>query len=135
MTNTQLPDLVGITEIAEMYGVHKQTVNGWRRNSTFPTPWRVLAMGPVWDRNDLVAWRRPDNGDYRLLQEDAVGVPCAHCKGQTRSMVDGDVSNGGSRDVAPGLAGVEIICTRCDKTTYAYFSYSPNRGVTVATNW
>lgn len=75
---TQIEDLVGLTEIAEMYGVHKQTVNGWRRNSDFPIAKLVRAMGPLWDRNELAAWKspprypRPGDGEYFDLS-------CAYC--------------------------------------------------------
>jgi hypothetical protein len=75
---TQIEDLVGLTEIAEIYGVHKQTVNGWRRNSDFPAAKLVRAMGPLWDRNELAAWKRPPRlarpGDGKCLD-----LCCAWC--------------------------------------------------------
>jgi hypothetical protein len=71
---TQIADLVGLTEIAEMYGVDKNTANGWRRSPRFPSPVLHLAMGPAWDRNQVIAWREP-HPDHRV----SVEIRCADC--------------------------------------------------------
>ena len=52
-------DLVGASEVAEMLGVSKQTLINWRnRDSTFPEPVADLKSGPVWQRDEIVAWAK-----------------------------------------------------------------------------
>jgi hypothetical protein len=73
-----LPKLLGLTEIAELYGVDKNTANGWRRRSDFPAPAQVLRMGPVWTEEDLLAWREPvPTATDSSLQ--VMLLRCAHC--------------------------------------------------------
>lgn len=64
------PELVGITEIAEMLGVSRQRASALQALQTFPAPVAVLASGPIFRRADLSrfesAWdRRP--GRPKLL--------------------------------------------------------------------
>jgi len=52
-------DLVGTSEVAEMLGVSKQTLTNWRtRIADFPPPVAELKAGPVWNREDLLAWAK-----------------------------------------------------------------------------
>lgn len=53
------PELLGLAEIADLYGVSKNSANAWTRRHDFPQPITKLAMGPVWNRDQVVAWRRP----------------------------------------------------------------------------
>lgn len=49
---TSIADLVGLTEIADRYGVNKNVASGWTRKPGFPEPELKLAMGQMWD------WRK-----------------------------------------------------------------------------
>lgn len=53
-----LPDLVGVTEVAEILGVSKQRV--WelsKDNDSFPPAALELKAGPVWLRTSVDAWK------------------------------------------------------------------------------
>ena len=47
------PELVGVTEMAELLGVTRQRASALAKTSSFPTPVASLASGPVWTRNNL----------------------------------------------------------------------------------
>src|SRR5437763_16110846 len=50
-------DLLGLAEIATLFGVTKQVVGNWRaRRIDFPDPIAKLRSGPVWQKADIVAW-------------------------------------------------------------------------------
>lgn len=52
-------DLVGTSEVAEMLSVSKQTLTNWRlRNPEFPQPIAELKAGPVWNREEVIAWAK-----------------------------------------------------------------------------
>jgi predicted DNA-binding transcriptional regulator AlpA len=53
--------LVGLAEVAAMLGVTKRTALRNSRRADFPAPLAELAMGPVWDADDVEEWddRRP----------------------------------------------------------------------------
>lgn len=65
---TELPPLVGTTEIAEMLGVERRTVNQWRHRakvardagndspSLLPPEAQVVSERPVWLRSTIEAW-------------------------------------------------------------------------------
>jgi chromosome partitioning protein len=56
-------DLVGISEVAELAGVTRQAVANWRnRYSDFPRPLADLKSGPVWNRDDIIAWLKQKDG-------------------------------------------------------------------------
>lgn len=42
------PELVGVTEIAELFGTSRQRVSELARSRRFPAPLADLAAGPVW---------------------------------------------------------------------------------------
>lgn len=44
------PELVGVTEIAELLGTSRQRASELARSSKFPAPLAELAAGPVWPR-------------------------------------------------------------------------------------
>lgn len=49
--------LVGVAEIADLFGVSRQAASNWReRHADFPTPAASLKSGPVWELPDIVAW-------------------------------------------------------------------------------
>lgn len=53
---------LGVTEVAELFGVSKQRVSELRRSPTFPEPVAEIAAGPVWMGSSLQrfldAWER-----------------------------------------------------------------------------
>lgn len=54
-----MPDhLMGQTEIAELLGVSRQRAQQLYREGALPKPMDVLAMGPVWLREDVERWAR-----------------------------------------------------------------------------
>ncbi|MDE0712015.1 MAG: ParA family protein [Rhodospirillales bacterium] len=56
--------LVGIAEIAELFGVSRQAASNWReRHADFPPPTASLKSGPVWELPDILAW-----GDERKMK-------------------------------------------------------------------
>lgn len=50
--------LLSTPEIAEMLGVSRQRVDQLTRTADFPAPTAELAIGRVWDREDVEAWAR-----------------------------------------------------------------------------
>lgn len=49
--------LVGVAEIAELFGVSRQAASNWReRHADFPAPAASLRSGPVWELPDIVKW-------------------------------------------------------------------------------
>jgi chromosome partitioning protein len=58
-------ELVGMYEVAKMFGVSKQVISNWRtRHDDFPEPLATLAMGSIFSRNDLRRWGR-SNGKLK----------------------------------------------------------------------
>ena len=50
-------ELVGIAELAELFGVSRQAASNWRvRHENFPSPIATLKSGPVWDMADIGVW-------------------------------------------------------------------------------
>lgn len=59
------PDLVGISEIAELATppVTKQAVSNWRKRfDDFPRPAQTLQSGPVWEKEVMVEWLKAKAG-------------------------------------------------------------------------
>lgn len=48
LDNPTYPELVGITEIAQLLGTSRQRASELARSSRFPSPLAELAAGPVW---------------------------------------------------------------------------------------
>jgi len=54
-------ELVGLAEIAALFGTKKQVISNWRtRKPGFPSPAADLKSGPVWHRDDLVKWAKQE---------------------------------------------------------------------------
>lgn len=52
-------NLVGMSELAELLGVSKQTVSNWRvRMANFPSPTAELKSGPVWELKVITEWAK-----------------------------------------------------------------------------
>lgn len=49
-------DLVGVTEIAEMFGINRVTVSKWRAAGTLPAPDAELPKRPLWLRSTIELW-------------------------------------------------------------------------------
>ncbi len=49
-------ELVGVAEIAQTFGVSKQTAVKYSQRPDFPEPLDRLASGPVWRRTAVAAW-------------------------------------------------------------------------------
>lgn len=47
------PELVGVTEIADMLGISRQRLAVLRQRREFPAPVAELAAGPIWRARDL----------------------------------------------------------------------------------
>jgi hypothetical protein len=56
------PELVGVGEIAEMFGLSKQRVSTLSKREDFPRPLAQLSSGPIWRAGDLstfaAGWKR-----------------------------------------------------------------------------
>jgi predicted DNA-binding transcriptional regulator AlpA len=53
------PDLVGLGEIADLYGVEKNSAWRWSRRADFPAPAvRISGRIPAWRRADVERWAR-----------------------------------------------------------------------------
>src|SRR5690242_4653805 len=53
--------LVGLAEIAEVFGVTRQVIANWKaRKPTFPKPVAELKSGPVWQYDAIVAWAKSE---------------------------------------------------------------------------
>ena len=61
-------DLIGIGEIAVLFGVKRQTVDQWRHRGILPDPVWTISNRPVWSVEQLVDWAE-DTG--RTIVEDA----------------------------------------------------------------
>lgn len=67
-------ELVGLAEIAALFGTTKQVVSNWRtRKPRFPAATAELKAGPVWSRDDIVRWAKRE------------GIPFADTKSSTGS--------------------------------------------------
>jgi len=50
-------ELLGLSEVAELLGITRQTVTNWRsRRRDFPEPTADLKSGPIWIRARIVEW-------------------------------------------------------------------------------
>lgn len=50
--------LVGLTEIAAMFGVSRQYADRLVRSDGFPDPEAVITAGRIWKRSDVEQWAR-----------------------------------------------------------------------------
>jgi hypothetical protein len=51
--------LVGLAEIADLFGVSKRTASRYALRSDFPEPIARLRAGPIWLEEDLRRWAAP----------------------------------------------------------------------------
>ena len=57
-TFEEMHHLVGIREIAEMFGVSPQRADQLSHAEKFPAPTVALASGRIWEREAVEAWAR-----------------------------------------------------------------------------
>jgi chromosome partitioning protein len=51
--------LLGLSEVADLLGISRQTVGNWRqRRQAFPQPLAELKSGPIWSREVIVEWAK-----------------------------------------------------------------------------
>jgi predicted DNA-binding transcriptional regulator AlpA len=91
-------ELLGLAELAELYGVTKATASNWSRRHTFPQPFQQLKMGPVWRKSDVIAWRTP-------AAQQTWKLACGSCASQHVFLA------------GIGLGGVTLDCYACEKKT------------------
>jgi len=53
LATPNFPELVGVSEVADLLGVSRQRASALAKSSGFPLPVAVLAAGPVWTRPSL----------------------------------------------------------------------------------
>ena len=51
--------LVGLAEVAEVFGVSKRTASRYTIRSDFPAPVARLRAGPIWLEDDVKTWAAP----------------------------------------------------------------------------
>lgn len=65
--------LIGLAEMAELFGVTKQVVTNWRsRKAGFPKPIAELKSGPVWDSDSIEIWAETEGLEFDKLSEETV---------------------------------------------------------------
>jgi predicted DNA-binding transcriptional regulator AlpA len=104
--------LLGLAELAELYGVTKATASNWSRRHTFPQPIQHLKMGPVWRHSDVVAWRTPGPQTVRLV--------CAWCDSPRFDDID-NWTDGTD-------ASRKLTCGDCGQVSLAYLVCDTNQG-------
>lgn len=67
--------LVGIAEIAELFGVSRQAASNWReRHADFPDPTASLKSGPVWELPCILTWAESRGMSVKSAELEAVGA-------------------------------------------------------------
>jgi hypothetical protein len=66
-----IPELIGVAEVAQLFGVSRQRVSELRHRRGFPTPVAELRAGPVWARPSLTV--------FLSTWERRPGRPRVHC--------------------------------------------------------
>lgn len=54
MTETRIPKLAGVAEIAALAGVSRSRAGEKTKHPDFPAPLQRLAMGPVWAEAEVI---------------------------------------------------------------------------------
>ena len=65
--------LVGIAEVAELFGTTRQAASNWRvRHANFPSPTASLKSGPVWELPDIIAWAEEQGMAVKAAKAEAI---------------------------------------------------------------
>lgn len=67
--------LLGIHEIAAMFGVQRDTVDKWRKRGIMPDPDEPLHAGPVWWETTIIQWARSTGREIGGTSRDPTGNP------------------------------------------------------------
>jgi predicted DNA-binding transcriptional regulator AlpA len=51
-----VPQLAGLTEVAELLHVSKRTASRYTERPDFPEPLQRLASGPIWSADEVSHW-------------------------------------------------------------------------------
>lgn len=54
LLESNLPELVGVAEVAQILNVSKQRVSDLARSPDFPRPIEILAAGPIWKKSAIL---------------------------------------------------------------------------------
>ena len=100
----QYQELVGLAEVAELFGVTRQAVANWRgRHTDFPAPAVELKSGPVWQLDTIQDWAAL-NG-HELQEKSEQQLPISQpVKTATTANISGIVSP------RPFRVGLNLIC-------------------------
>jgi predicted DNA-binding transcriptional regulator AlpA len=58
--------LVGLTEIAAMFGVSRQYADRLARSDGFPQPEAVITAGRIWRREDIERWAQRSGRNLQI---------------------------------------------------------------------
>ena len=105
---TTIEDLIGLTEMANLLNLTKNEANAIRQRPGFPTPKLKFAMGPAWDKLEVLAYVNPK---FKHRQE--VPLVCTHCGREGAHMGRNAVTGGGTG----ALASFDLICVHCGGET------------------
>ncbi len=65
--------LVGVAEIADVFGVSRQAASNWReRYADFPKPAASLKSGPVWELPDILTWADERDMEVKTAKAEAL---------------------------------------------------------------
>ena len=68
------PTLVGVAEIADLFGVSRQAASNWRdRHTDFPRPAASLKSGPVWELPAILEWAHERQMQVKQDKAEALG--------------------------------------------------------------
>jgi hypothetical protein len=106
---TTIEDLIGLTEMANLLNLTKNQANAMRQKPGFPTPKIKFAMGPAWDRREVLEYAGKEGAlEVRLIDgamfANIRNTGCMQC-----NSMDIRVVSDGELDVTPD--GVRVMFT------------------------
>ena len=67
--------LVGLAEVADLFGVSRQAASNWReRHADFPSPTASLKSGPVWELPYILEWAKARGMPVKASDSEALGT-------------------------------------------------------------
>lgn len=121
-------NLIGLAELAELYKVSKNTANTWARRHDWPSPVANLKMGPVWDKDVVLAHKPLIPDEYATVWDEPrrmmIKIKPPHCGkcDMAMSPVAGSLRTWGDscNDV---IFGYDAIC-ECGELKYPCIDYA-----------
>lgn len=86
----------GVTEVADILGVSRQRVAKLRERNDFPDPIAEIAQGPIWDLDQIQAWR---HSGLRLSSGRPRSEAAARTLGERFVLEEPRIGSGGFADV------------------------------------